>query len=118
MRIKRLSKVIAFCAVLCFSSAAFATQEVNIQPLSDITSGQITVNNSATKIPATALSGRRTITIINRTGANLHIGESGVTTSEAWIEDNESISFDLDDTTDLYGILSAGSGTAVYWEIR
>lgn len=77
-----------------------------------IKSSATTVSTTATAIPATALTGRRSI-VVQNTGANdIYLGASDVTTSNGYpLSAGESLSLDLDGAVILYGIVAAGTET-------
>src|SRR3972149_2502914 len=71
--------------------------------------GEVSVGTSATKIPTTALAGRRSLTILNIGSAPIYLGASAVTVAAGafW-------TFNVGDDVDIYGI---ASGSAVLTRI-
>ena len=106
-------------AVLFLTTPVFSQDKVDVIALRNgISQGTITVTTSATKIPTTALAGRRCIIIINISTGSIYIGNSSVTTATGYqLYSQQSISIDAGEQIDVYGI--AGSSLeARYLEIR
>lgn len=72
----------------------------------------VTVGNTPTLLPATALKGRKTMSVSNNSasgGATLYVGDSAVTTATGTpIPPQSSISLPFADTLLVYGISIAG----------
>ena len=68
------------------------------------------VTTTATAIPATALSGRRSMVIHNNGTVTVFLGSSAVTTSNGLpLAAAEKQGLDLDDGVVLYGIVASGT---------
>lgn len=115
--IRRLKFV--FIIWLLLVTPVFAQDKVDVVALRNgITQGTITVSTSATAIPTTAFSGRRSIIIVNISANIIYIGASNVTTANGYaLYQLQSISIDLADNVTIYGIAS-GSSECRYLEIR
>ena len=75
-----------------------------------ILSSSVTIGDSATIIPASDLSNRKSMTIRNNGSNTIFIGGSGVTTGNGFpIKVNESFDIDLDDSSAIYGIVATGT---------
>lgn len=70
----------------------------------------LNVLTSATKIPATPLSERLSIIIMNNSANIVYLGNSSVTTSDGFpLYPRATIQFDIEDNIDVYGIASGSS---------
>ena len=77
--------------------------------------GEVSVGTSATKIPTTALAGRRSLTILNIGSAPIYLGASAVTVAAGFRLDAGAFwTFNVGDDVDIYGI---ASGSAVLTRI-
>lgn len=84
-----------------------------------ITAGEITCAATATAVPATALAGRRSIVVVNISGANVFLGPSTVATTTGFqLADGTSLSLDITDNVVLYCISAAGGKAVRYLEAR
>ena len=70
----------------------------------------ITVGTSATKIPTTTLSTRRSILILNNSVSTIYIGNADVTTVNGYpMSPQDTLKIDISDEVDVYGISTADS---------
>jgi hypothetical protein len=75
-----------------------------------LTPSTTTVNTTATIIPSTAASGRRSIEVYNNGSNTVFLGNSSVTTSTGMpLVAGGNKAYDLDDSVVLYGITASGS---------
>lgn len=84
-----------------------------------ILGGSVLVNTTATAIPTSALSYRKSIILRNESGQLAYLGASNVTNAGANgfpFKNGEVLAIDLDDRVDIYCVLSAGSGLIYYLE--
>jgi hypothetical protein len=110
---------------LALSFPVFATETVDVKSLdvSNITT-VVTVTTSATPLPATALSGRKTILVQNVTSTAVYLGNADVTADEAatggyqLTNDGDTWIGDFTDENIVYGIVATGTGTLCVWEAR
>jgi len=99
-------------------------QKVDLVPLDFGVKQSITlVNTTATPIPATALSGRKSIMIKNLESVTLYIGSSTVSANTSAtggypLAQNDVFKGDIGENTIIYGILAAGSGNCSVLEAR
>jgi len=86
-------------------------EPVTIAPLgTSVLSSSVSIGTSATLIPTSALSNRKSITIKNNGSNTIFIGGSGVTTGNGYpLNVNESLDIDLDDNANIYGIVASGT---------
>ena len=106
---------ILFSVSLCYAQA----DKVDLEPLKiSITNGTVTVDTSAIPIPATALSGRKSLIVVNISANNVFLGSSTVTTENGYqLYSEQAVSFDISDDIILYAI--AGSSSEIrYIEAR
>ena len=76
-----------------------------------IKSGTVTATTSATAIPTTALSKRKSILIINISSVVVYIGASDVTTSNGFpLYPRAIIHLSIEDNISVYGIVASGTG--------
>ena len=99
-------------------------QEVSIAPLDyGIKQTIVTISNTATAIPTTALKGRKTLLIKNLSSSvTVYIGSSTVTANEENtggfpLQYQESLSVDLGENTTLYGICASSAKVSIL-EVR
>lgn len=72
--------------------------------------GTVTVGLTPTKIPASPLSYRLSITIINISANIIYLGNSSVTTADGYpLYPRASYIFSIEDEVDIYGIAGAPS---------
>ena len=105
---------------LFLTTHVFGQDKVDVIALRNgISQGTITVTTSATAIPSSNLSGRRTIIIVNISTSNVFLGDSSVTTANGYqLYSQQSISADLADNVTVYGIVSAGTAEVRTLEAR
>ena len=96
-----------FLTSLCYAQA----DKVDLEPLKiSITNGTVTVDTSATPIPTTALSGRKSLIVVNISANNVFLGSPTVTTANGYqLYSQQAISIDISDDIILYGIASSSS---------
>lgn len=120
-------KLISIIAVLIFSSSVCLGQgmDVSVESLDiDHKTTVITVTTSATALPTTALSGRKTVLIQSAGSATVYVGNADVTADEASTGgyqlqyDGDSVVMDFTDDIVVYGIVATGTSTVVVWEAR
>lgn len=74
----------------------------------------VTVATSATKIPTTPLSNRRTLLIENESANVVYLGDSTVTTANGFpIYPRQTMQINIEDDIDIYGIASGSSAIRV-----
>ena len=65
----------------------------------------VTVGVTATKIPTTPLTSRRSVLILNNSNNVIYLGHSGVTTVNGYpMNPQDTIKIDISDEVDIYGI--------------
>jgi len=80
--------------------------------MSGIKSKTTSVSTTAVKIPSSNLTDRKSLTIFNEGPVTLLIGDSAVTVSDGYpVPKNTSISLDVNDSVDVYGIVNSGTNT-------
>jgi len=103
--------VIGGILIFLFATCSFAAQEVDVKSLdiSHLTT-VVQVGTTATKLPTTALSGRRVISVQNlEDDMIIYIGNSAVTADEAstgghqLINQGDTFVADFTDDIELYG---------------
>ena len=113
---------IGLLALAVFASAmpVYAQTKVDLVALKgSIVSTAVTVGNTATKIPTTPLAGRRTLVIYHNGTNDVFLGPSGVTIANGLVLDaTNTISLDVSDGIDVYGIVAAGTEAVRCMEIR
>ncbi len=111
---------LVWALVLGLVHPSYAAQDVDLVPVNvKILSDDTDVTDSATKIPSTALKGRKSILIQNISGVDIFLGGSTVTTLIGYrLQDGEAVSFDLGSGVDVYGIAASGSRDVRSIEIR
>lgn len=109
----------AFCLILG-ALPAHAQQRVDLEGLKGgITAGTVTCAVTATAVPTTALSGRRSIAIINISDADIFVGPSTVTTANGYqLGTDVAISLDVTNQVTVYCLSAAGGKEARYLEAR
>ena len=113
---------LAFFLSICVN--AYAQQDVALVPLNFGIKQSITsITTTATAIPATALSGRKSLIIKNLGTATLYIGSSTVTADTAatggfTLAQNDFFQADIGADTVLYGIVASGSQNVAIIEAR
>lgn len=101
------------------STDASGNQNINLMPLGGVVlAGTLGVGTTATALPASALSSRKSMIVYNEGSITMYLGGSGVTTSTGIPVGTAdfSPSFDLG-TTILYGICGTTGGTARVLEV-
>lgn len=82
-----------------------------------IKSSAVTVATTATKIPSSPLSRRKTLLIINSSTSIIYIGASDVTASSGFpIYQRSSIMLNIEDNIDVYGIVASGTAAIRIFE--
>lgn len=75
-----------------------------------IVAGSTNVTSTATAIPSTAATGRKTIMVKNAGEVTVYLGGSTVTTATGYpLDAGEEKAFDMDELVVLYGITAAGT---------
>ena len=70
----------------------------------------VTVGVSATRIPATPLTARRTIIILNNSDNDIYIGNADVTIAAGYVlRPQDTFKIDISDEVDVYGIAGSNS---------
>jgi len=82
-------------------------ETVQSDPLDTPLSSNVTIGNTATKIPASEQSGRRLVVIYNGSDEDMYIGGSTVSTSNG-IKLAVGISMSIECSAGLYGICTSG----------
>ena len=115
---------LAFCLFLVTPAFANQAQDVNVVPLDfGIKQQIVSVGNTATPIPATALSGRNSIMIKNLDSATVYIGSATVTANTSAtggfpLAQNEVFKGDIGENTIVYGIVAAATNSVSVIEAR
>jgi len=115
---------IIFLYIVPIVSFAQQGQKVDIVPLDfGIKQTIVSVGTSATPIPTTALSGRKSIMIKNLDSATVYIGSSTVTANTAStggfpLAQNEVFIGDIGENTIIYGIVASGNNNVACIEAR
>jgi len=126
MVVRRTSLVTLISLFFLITVSSSAVETVDIKGLDvSVSTTVVTVGNTATKIPASPLSGRRCLTIQNiATTTVIYIGDSTVTANEAatggyqLAAEWDTITLDLTDEVDVYGIVAVGTAKVVVVEVR
>ena len=94
-------------------------QEFQLLPMrGTVLSTQVSVGTTATVLPASALSNRRSMVIRHQGTNSIFLGGSGVTTGNGIeLKTDEMIAIDLDDGASIYGIVASGTETAGVLEV-
>jgi hypothetical protein len=96
-----------YASFLVWSEGSLKTVD---QPNISILGTAVTVTNSATALPASALANRRTVIIQNRGNNSIFIGPSGVTTANGVeVPKYSSMELSAGPSIALYGITAAGT---------
>ena len=100
-----IERFVIVCMCICIGGVILSYAD----PLTyQIKSSNITVNGTATKLPSTPLIGREVLAItnINTSVAILYVGNASVNTTNGFPLDSStpSMSIDIDNTVDIYGI--------------
>lgn len=110
---------------LTFLSTTFASTSVDLEGLKgSILTTVITVGNTATALPTTALSGRRTIMIENLSTNIIYIGNADCTANEnstggyQLANQYDTIIIDATDDITIYAVSVAGTDKVCVMEIR
>jgi len=117
---RKILAVIILC--LFITGIAYATQLVEIQPLTySISTQTVSVTTSATKLPSTALAGRKYVSIQNVGTITVYIGSSTVTADTASTGGKQllpyaTITRDYDESVDVYGIVATGTCNVIVEE--
>ena len=117
---KRLIRYSVILLVLFTVSFAYAqADKVDLEPLKiSITNGTVTAGVVAVPVPTTALSGRKSIIIVNISVNNVFLGSSTVTTANGYqLYSQQAISIDISDDIILYAI-AGGNSEIRYMEAR
>jgi hypothetical protein len=78
--------------------------------MNNVTSSAVTVNNTAVVLPATSLTGRKSILILNNSTSNVYIGSSTVSTINGFLlYPHQSILLGIGDSIPIYAISTAGA---------
>lgn len=100
------------------------SQKVDLVPLDfGIRQQIISVGNTTTSIPATALPGRKSVIIKNLGSATVYIGGSNVTADTAStggfpLAQNEVFNGDIGENTVIYGIVASSTNNVSVVEAR
>ena len=102
------------------TSNSIAQMAVDIEPLKgNILATAVTVDATADALPATALTGRKSILVKNNSSTTVYIGSSVVTTLTGIpLLQYDSIILDASEEIVVYGITAAGSADIRVLEIR
>jgi hypothetical protein len=77
---------------------------------SRLVNGTVTVTTTATALPATAATGRSSLSVKNNGAVTIYVGSSTVTSANGYpLAPNAEISFDVGDQVIVYGITASGS---------
>lgn len=121
---KRLGSILL---VLVLATFCFGATEVDIVPLKiSHKTTVVVVGTTAEALPATALSGRKSMIIQNVSTTAVYLGNADVVANETDTgnggmqlqSDGDSVSLDFSDDMVVYGIVATGTGTVVVWEAR
>lgn len=124
-RIKKYWLIVLFQVIflICLLVPLFAdqmAQKVDLIPLDfGIKQSIVSVGNTATPIPTTAYSGRKSIIIKNLDASVVvYIGSSTVTADEATtggypLAENDTLKIDLGQTTVIYGITTSSAKVSI-----
>ena len=83
------------------------------------TTAEVSVGTTATKIPATALAGRRALSIVNIGSAAIYLGGSSVAVASGFkLEAGSFWTFNVGDDIDIYGIASGSAVLTRIMEIK
>ena len=115
--VKKFSLI--FIILFLLSTPLFAEDKVDVMALRNgINQGTVTVGVGATAIPTTALSGRRSIIIVNISVNTIYLGKSNVTTANGYaVYSEQAISIDAGEQITIYGI-AGGASEVRFLEIR
>ncbi len=70
----------------------------------------VSITTAATAIPATPLSKRKVLIIVNISANIIYLGDSSVTTSDGFqLRQQQSIQINIDDSVVIYGIAGSAS---------
>ena len=84
----------------------------------------VTVETSATPLPAIPLAGRKVVLIQNITGTTVYVGNADVTADESLtggyqlISDGDNVSCDFTEDIIVYGRVATSTQTVLVWEAR
>lgn len=77
-----------------------------------IRQSSITVATTATKLPTTPLSKRKTMIIKNTGTADVYIGDFSVTTTDGFVlVQGDGLNLSISDAVDVYAVVATGTGT-------
>jgi len=118
-------KLISFFFFLAVSTC-YAQQStiVSLEPLDfGILQQVVSVSNSATALPTTALAGRKSIAVKNLGSTVVYLGSSTVTadttsTGGFQLTQDDVFQADIGENTILYGITSSGTSNVCIIEVR
>lgn len=117
-------KIISFFIFLLPLFVFPQSSTVNIEPLkTSIIQTTVSVGTTATALPATALSGRKSIVVKNLGTAVLYLGSSTTTanlvsTGGFQLAQNDVFTADYSDDVVLYGIVASGTNNVNVLEAR
>lgn len=121
---KKFSLILLFILIFGFTANAQQAIDVNLVALdSGIKQQVISVGTSATALPTTALSGRKSIIVKNLSSGVVYIGSSTVTagttsTGGFQLAQNETFQADIGSNTTLYGIVASSTSNVAIIEAR
>ena len=100
-------------------SSVVSTRQVDVVPLhGTVRATAVTVGTTATALPATPLSGRYAVSIVNNSTSTVYLGGSDVTAASGYaLYKYDSMDIDLDDETIIYAIVSAGTADVRVLEV-
>jgi len=114
--------VITLIALFCLTGLTYALDKVDVVALHiKVLSSTTTVADTATAIPATAMRGRRNITIrLNDVSDTVYIGHSAVSTTNGFALDSScpAVSLDVDDSVVMYGRVATGTADVRCLEVK
>lgn len=121
MRITRsLKRITATLCLILLLSPAYASQKVEVESLRlGVVVSNVSVAQTATALPVTALKGRKTILITNNTDEKLYLGDSSVATNTGLpIELGQTFAADITENIVIYGIVASGTSDIRVMELR
>ena len=118
-------KTIVIIGLLLLAMPSYAALDVRVESLQiSHKTTVVTVADTATAIPATALSGRKVVMVQNIGTVTVYLGNSAVTADEAatggyqLINEGDTWVGDFTDDVVVYGIVASGTSSVVVWEAR
>src|SRR3990167_5720364 len=121
---KLLSKILAILLLCPVTAFAQATKVDIIALDSGIENSVVNVGTSATALPVTVLSGRKSIIIKNLSSGVVYLGKSDVTadttaaTGGFQIAQSATFQADIGENTVLYGVVASGTSDVSILEVR